>query len=85
MRTNLMLRRTRVALIALLPIGLGLGLAACNDNDRDQDGNGNSGTVSSVASAEIAQSTTETADPILLNDLMLSDRDTNETDQPTTF
>lgn len=77
MRTNPSRRRIRLLLLAALPAGLALGLGACND-----DNNGRTSTVSSVASKEIAQSTAETTDPILLNDLMLSDRDSNETDAP---
>ncbi len=78
MRTNPSRRRIRLLLLAALPAGLALGLGACNDDDN----NGRTSTVSSVASKEIAQSTAETTDPILLNDLMLSDRDSNETDAP---
>ena len=79
MRTKPMSRRTHVALV-VLSFGLGLGLAACNDDDNDN--NNGPRTATFVAKQEITQSTSETSDPIQLNDLMLSDRDTNETDQP---
>ena len=78
MRTNPILRRTRLALAPALLIGLGVGLTACNDDDDKQE----SRTVTSVARNEIAQSTTDTAVPIQLNDLMLSESDTTDTGQP---
>lgn len=81
MRMNPMSRGTRVALV-LFSFGLGLGLAACNDDDHN---NGGARTTTFVAKQEITQNTREASEPILINDLMLSDRDTNETDQPSTL
>lgn len=73
MSTILTIRRPRIALV--LGLGLSFGLASCNDNnDREK-----TRTVGAVARSEIAQSTSETADPILINDLTLSGRDTLET------
>jgi len=57
-------------------VGLCLGLASCNDDDKEAR------TVSAVATQEISQNTTELDEPIVINDLSLSGRDTNETDLP---
>lgn len=76
---NLLMRSSRIALGLGLGVGLCLGLASCNDNDGMKDR-----TVTSVARSEIARNSTETDDPILLNDLPLSGRDTSETIDPST-
>lgn len=63
---------------------LGLGFAAaltlsllgCNDDDHGSQ------TVSKLAREEIATNSSETSEPILLNDLSLSSKDTNETAMP---
>jgi len=67
----------RVALGMTLAFTLGLGLASCND-----DHDGDDRTVSSVARMEISQSTTETSEPIQINDLSLSDADAGDTSLP---
>jgi hypothetical protein len=62
----------RIAIAA----GLALGLVSCNDD------NNSPSTVSKVAREEIADNTDDTAEPIQLNDLSLSTRDTNESRLP---
>ena len=68
----------RTAVTMTIGLGLGLCLASCNDDS----GNGNSRTVSGVAKSEISRNTSETSDPILINDLPFSDADTRETGSP---
>lgn len=74
MTTTLNMRSSRIVLV--LGLGLGLGLAGCNDNEAKDP------TVSSVARQEIGQNTSEIDDPIFINDLALSGRDTKETSLP---
>jgi hypothetical protein len=71
------MRSLRVALGMTLALALGLGLASCNDDDN----NGNR-TITKVAMKEISQNTAEDSDPIQINDLTLSNRDTDETGLP---
>lgn len=74
MSTNM--SAVRMALGMTIAFGLGLGLASCDDD------NGGPRTVSSVAKSQISRNTDETSDPILIDDLPLSDRDTRETGVP---
>lgn len=69
----------RTAVTMTIGLGLGLCLASCNDDD---NGNGNARTVSGVAKSEISRNTSETSDPIQINDLPFSDADTRETGSP---
>lgn len=66
----------RTTIQIVIALGLALGLVACNDDDKS------SSTVSKVARQEIADSTDETSEPLLLNDLPLSSRDTTESRMP---
>lgn len=50
-------------------------LAACNDGNRPS-------TVSAIAAQQIQTSTSETSQPLELNQRRISDRDTSETAQP---
>jgi hypothetical protein len=75
MSTNM--SAARLALAMTIGLGLSLGLASCNDDDKGRDR-----TISSVARSEIKQNSSDTAEPILIDDLPLSDRDTRETDLP---
>jgi hypothetical protein len=77
MTIHMIQRSSRLTL--LIAVGLSLGLASCNDSDNNND---DSRTVTSVATQEISQNTTDVDDPILINDLALSDGDTTETDLP---
>ncbi len=70
--TTLMRPATGIA----IALGLGLGLAACNDNSSSDR------TLTKVARQEISDNTSETADPIMVNDLSLSDNDTKDTAFP---
>jgi hypothetical protein len=69
--TTLMRPATGIA----IALGLGLGLAACNDNSSDR-------TLTSTAKREISQNTSETSDPIMVNDLSLSGHDSKDTASP---
>ena len=53
--------------------------SACNDDDDVAAG---PGTTTQIARAEIAQNTSETSEPIQINDLPISDADTSETGLP---
>ncbi|MGQ0528612.1 MAG: hypothetical protein ACT4PG_02110 [Panacagrimonas sp.] len=65
--------------IASLTALAALALAACGGDDNQQRG---PQTTTEIAMEEIDQNTSETSGPILLNDLEISDADTNETDAP---
>lgn len=62
----------RLGMIAWLSVAL----TSCNDDDMSER------TVSEVARGEIATNTSETTEPILVNDLSLSSKDTTETKTP---
>lgn len=66
---------SRITLTLVLGFALGLGLAACNDNDRDA-------SITTVAKGEIRDNTNETSEPIVINDLSLSGRDTQDNTSP---
>lgn len=65
--------------ISLLFI-LALALAGCND-----DHGPGVRTLTSIVKSEIANNTSETAEPIVINDLLITDRDTTETGRPETL
>lgn len=66
----------RIAIAALTALGA-VALVACDDNEQRGPQ-----TTTEIAMAEIEENTGETSAPILLNDLEISDDDTNETDAP---
>lgn len=65
------------ALKYVLPAAAALLLAACSSG-----GGGSNQTTGQVANDQIANGTSETAEPIVINDLPLSEQGTDETSSP---
>ena len=68
------MNRIRIAALAACSA---MVLVACDDNEQRGPQ-----TTTEIAIAEIEENTGETSSPILLNDLEISDDDTNDTDAP---